>query len=819
MRDARSLTRAAIFFARNHTPSGTGPRFTVKVNKMEFNRKRGVLIPILSLALWIGTTTGALADESSDIEEIVVQASLVHDAHGPDGSAPFDLVTQDQLKSLPILSLGSSLEGLLGVNVSDYGSGVGQPVIRGMSGSRVRVLENGSVVRDVSGLGADHMNDIDIANGQQIEVIRGPASLLYANGTMGGIVNVVDRSIAQSDLESTQLSIGAETQSVNDGEAASLSAATHAAGLNWSYSGSYSNLNNYDLPNGALEHDEHHDEEHDEEEHEEEEHEGEEHDMSSLSNSDTARTTHKLGLSKTGDWGYVGASYSRRESVFGIPVHADEHGGHGDEEHDDEEHGDEEHDDEEHGEDDHDDEHGHGEHGEDERIFAETKSDIWKIEGRINEVGGFVNSINFSYQDSDYSHVEQHAEGEEHEGEEHEDEEHEEHEHEGPTLFTNEAQEFEIRLNLDSESASHRIVSNLSKETVAIVGEEAFMRPTESREMTVGYFFSREWSNGFHVDFGARFDNLDREGSVAHMDEDHHDEDHDDEDHDDEDHDDEDHDDHEGEVEIDQFDLNFKTTSLGLGLTQKFDSDISLSLGLSSIERAPSAVEMFINGPHLAAQRFEIGDPAMTSERGFNSEISLSVDRPNFFLNLTLFNNEVSDYIYLRDETEEEHEDEEHGEHDHGSLILAEYEQEDASFSGYEFEIGTTLDFDMGQLTLVYSRDQTNASLDSGPRVPRLAPARDTFSVDGSISGFDTRLSYQRVSDQSKVAPSEEPTDGYDMLNLSITRTFALGASELDVTVFGRNLLDEVARRHTSYVKEEAPLPGRNLGVKLYYRL
>ena len=99
------------------------------------------------------------------------------------------------------------------------------------------------------------------------------------------------------------------------------------------------------------------------------------------------------------------------------------------------------------------------------------------------------------------------------------------------------------------------------------------------------------------------------------------------------------------------------------------------------------------------------------------------------------------------------------------------------------------------------------------------APARDTFSVDGSISGFDTRLSYQRVSDQSKVAPSEEPTDGYDMLNLSITRTFALGASELDVTVFGRNLLDEVARRHTSYVKEEAPLPGRNLGVKLYYRL
>ena len=138
----------------------------------------------------------------------------------------------------------------------------------------------------------------------------------------------------------------------------------------------------------------------------------EEHDLGILENSDTQRTTHKLGLSKTGDWGYVGASYSRRESVYGIPVHADEHGdmvmksmmmkntvmrtmtmksmatkittnmtstarmrrrAH----------------------------------------FSTTKSDIWTIEGRINNVGSFINSIDFSYQDSDYSHVEQHAEGEE----------------------------------------------------------------------------------------------------------------------------------------------------------------------------------------------------------------------------------------------------------------------------------------------------------------------------------------------------------------------------------------------------------------------
>ena len=120
MRDARSLICAAISLARNRTPSGTRQRFTIKVNKMEFNRKRGFLTPILSLALWMGITTGALADESSDIEEIVVQASLVHGTTD-EGMTTLHLVDKDQIKSMPVLSLGSSLEGLLGVNVSDYG--------------------------------------------------------------------------------------------------------------------------------------------------------------------------------------------------------------------------------------------------------------------------------------------------------------------------------------------------------------------------------------------------------------------------------------------------------------------------------------------------------------------------------------------------------------------------------------------------------------------------------------------------------------------------------------------------------------------------
>ena len=90
----------------------------------------------------------------------------------------------------PSQSLGETIDSLLGVASADYGAAVGQPIIRGMSGTRVRVLNNGMVIRDVTSLGADHVNEVDFNHAKQVEIIKGPASLLYSNGVIGGIVNV-----------------------------------------------------------------------------------------------------------------------------------------------------------------------------------------------------------------------------------------------------------------------------------------------------------------------------------------------------------------------------------------------------------------------------------------------------------------------------------------------------------------------------------------------------------------------------------------------------------------------------------------------------
>ncbi len=69
-------------------------------------------------------------------------------------------------------------------------------------------MNNGKTLRDVSSLGSDHMNEVDLNDIQQIEVVRGPSSLLYSSGTIGGIINIIDNTIAREDFKDSKLSIG-----------------------------------------------------------------------------------------------------------------------------------------------------------------------------------------------------------------------------------------------------------------------------------------------------------------------------------------------------------------------------------------------------------------------------------------------------------------------------------------------------------------------------------------------------------------------------------------------------------------------------------
>ena len=143
------------------------------------------------------------------IEEIIVSSSYI-DQDLDSINNPIHIISGNDVSNMATQSIGESIDNLLGVSSADYGAGVGHPVIRGMTGNRVKVMTNGRVNRDVSGIGVDHVVEVDLNNIQQIEVIRGPSSIFYSNGTTGGVINVVDNTIARTDFTEQALRIGGE---------------------------------------------------------------------------------------------------------------------------------------------------------------------------------------------------------------------------------------------------------------------------------------------------------------------------------------------------------------------------------------------------------------------------------------------------------------------------------------------------------------------------------------------------------------------------------------------------------------------------------
>ena len=702
---------------------------------------------------------------ADDVEEVVVTSALTSQ-NASDLKDPLHVVDGDDVATGGIQSLGETVDELLGVHAADFGAAVGQPVVRGMSGSRVRILENGVVVRDVAALGPDHINDVNLLNTQQIEVVKGPSSLLYANGGAGGVINIVDNSIATTNITKPSMSVGAETQSVNNGEAKNFSYAGNVSGFNVTFAASDSLFENYELPGGALYPEEHHDEEHSDSEGDEE------HDESSLKfleNSDVENTYTKFGVSKVGDWGYLGLSYSDNEGVMGVPFHVEAHGEH------DEDHVD--------SEDEHDEHEG-------ERIFSQIDSTKFDIKGSFNTDGySFVNKVDFSFRDSSYSHLEGHAEEEGHDEDHSESEE--EHGHEEPTLFQTDATEFGLIFDVGSDDVTRKFVVNVADQDSSIVGEEAFMQPVSTKETTMGYFSARDFGT-YRLDYGIRYDDISRSGSVSHHDEDHAE-------------------DEEGELEYYNQDLS--TLSYAINFDQDFSQNLSVNLGLSSFERAPDVVELFMNGPHLATGRFEMGNPNLDTETSNNVDLTFNYQKDNMYATFAYYQNSVSDYIYLKDEEHGDDHDSE-GEEEHEGLMHAEFVQEDASLEGYEFEVGSTYQLANGTLDLSFGRDVVEGTLDAGGFSPRMAPSRNFYSASYSESDYTFSAVLKDVADHDNVAEENEMmTEGYKMLNLKLVKDYQIGKANLRLAAFTNNALDQVARNSTSFVKDAVPLPGRNVGL------
>ncbi|WP_180073928.1 MULTISPECIES: zinc piracy TonB-dependent receptor ZnuD [unclassified Acinetobacter] len=380
-----------------------------------------------------------------------------------------DNVIQHKALAQGGVTIGDALAGQPGVYSNQFGAGSSRPVLRGQDGPRVKVLEHASETADVSTLSPDHAVTVDPILAKQVEVIRGPSTLLYAAGTVGGLVNVTDQKIpTQMPENGLEGQVGLRYNSGSDEKLASAGV-TAALGENFALrvEGSKRKANDYIAP------DYFHD------------HEGELEKERRVGNTFAEGENVTIGASWIHEPGFAGLSYSNRQDQYGLPGHSHEY--ESCHPHDDHLHCDG-HDN--HG---HTDEHDHSAHDEHDHDhdaagpWVDLKSERYDFRTELaNPFAGFQKiRAHASY--TDYQHDEI----------------------EGDTAATTfKSKGYDGRLELvhnpiaDWEGV---IGAQYNQQKLNISGEESLMNPNKTQKWSVFGLEHKQFGD-FHVELGARVD-------------------------------------------------------------------------------------------------------------------------------------------------------------------------------------------------------------------------------------------------------------------------------------------------------------------------
>ena len=276
---------------------------------------------LITLSIFAVVAPTVFAEQSSSSIPVQTLDTIQVQAH-PLVQTAADFAVADHVVDQKALSerattIGDALADELGVYSNQYGSGSSRPVIRGQDGPRVKVLQHASETADVSTLSPDHAVTVDPILAKQVEVIRGPSTLLYGAGTVGGLVNVTDQKIpTQMPEDGLEGSVGVR---YNSGSDEKLANAGVTAGIGENFAlrieGSKRKANDYIAPDYFHEHDDELEKER------------------RVGNTFAEGQTVNIGGSWIHDRGFVGLSYSNRQDQYGLPGHSHEYHGcvlHGD---------------------------------------------------------------------------------------------------------------------------------------------------------------------------------------------------------------------------------------------------------------------------------------------------------------------------------------------------------------------------------------------------------------------------------------------------------------------------------------------------------
>ena len=422
---------------------------------------------VICISPFVATQAQESAEET--IDEVVVRA---HPLSAESLAQPIATLGGEELDRSLAPSIAEMLRDLPGVHNASFGQAVGRPVIRGLGGARVKTMEDRIDSMDVSVTSPDHLTTIEPFTAQSIEVLKGPTTLLYGTGAIGGVVDVHTGRIPHAVPEalSATASLRATDNASQRSGAVRLDAGT--GNIAFHVDAFYRDADEFDIPGFAesgalreLEEMEHEGEEEHEEEHEDEEAFG------TLPNSQMEMNGGAAGLSFVGERGFLGFAVSTYDAEYGLPGHSHEH------EHEHEHDGEEEHE-------------GHEEEGGAVLNLDQTRIDV---EAGLDAPFTGFSHLNFRLGINDYEHVEVEGSGE------------------PGTVFANEAMEGRLELVHEVGSSFEGATGlQFSTREFSAIGEEAFVQPVDTQTTGVFYVGQRRFdSTGF--EFGLRYEHVEHD--------------------------------------------------------------------------------------------------------------------------------------------------------------------------------------------------------------------------------------------------------------------------------------------------------------------
>ena len=601
-----------------------------------------------------------------------------------------------------------------GVSLTGIGPATARPVIRGLGGDRILVLEDGQRPGDMSAMSGDHAIAIDVQTARQIDVVRGPMSLLYGSSALGGVVNVVRNEVPVSRPEHLHATLTA--QGASNSRAGSLSGdVTFPLGLfAVRAEGSLRDAGDIKTPLGTL------------------------------TNTDARTTSGAVGAALARDWGHTGFSYRYYGNNYGIP--------------------------------------GGFVGGHEQGVDIKMRRHTLRSESELHLERGPFSNIRLSAGLTDYGH--------------------EEFESAGVIGTSFDLTQFSGDLLLKHDAVGAFTQGALgARVQVREVTTGGSLRTPSTDDYTVAGFVVEEVGQGaVRLQGGVRFDAAKyTPREVAFIDV--------------------------GGQRIPTRPRTFGALSGSLGLLYEPVRDVRLGASLSRAYRTPDFNELYSNGPHLAANAFEVGDPELADERGLGFDVFARITRTNASAEVAVFGNRLDNYIFpsSRGRVEQGRQ---------GGRALLQFSNEDAEFRGAEGRVewsvtprivlNATLSHVSARFTS--TRDSIPIFVDADTVLiapsdfpPLIPPLHGELGVRYERTNWFAGTTARIADRQDRLGDFEDPTAGYAVVDLSTGIRFVRGSRLHALTLRVDNALDREYRNHLSRVKAIMPEPGRS--VALVYRL